>query len=78
MYQIEKLPDYVETDTGMIPVESSAPAVFSNRYAGRNLSVEERYGRTQEMKTFKITCACVNVVNNNPKKIIQLLISSLI
>ena len=37
------LPDYAETDTGMIPVESSAPAIFANRYAERNLSVEERY-----------------------------------
>ena len=49
------LPDYAETDTGMIPVESSAPAIFANRYAERNLSVEERYERTQEMKTFKGT-----------------------
>ena len=47
------LPDY--EDTGMIPVESSAPAIFDNRYAERNLSVEERYERTQEMKTFKGT-----------------------
>ena len=47
------LPDY--EDTGMIPVESSAPAIFANRYAERNLSVEERYERTQEMKTFKGT-----------------------
>lgn len=49
------LPDYAETDTEMIPVESSAPAIFANRYAERNLSVEERYERTQEMKTFKGT-----------------------
>ena len=49
------LPDYAETDTGMIPVESSAPAIFANRYAERNLSVEERYERTQEMQTFKGT-----------------------
>lgn len=49
------LPDYAETDMGMIPVESSAPAIFANRYAERNLSVEERYERTQEMKTFKGT-----------------------
>lgn len=34
---------------------SSAPAIFANRYAERNLSVEERYERTQEMKTFKGT-----------------------
>lgn len=33
------LPDYAETDMGMIPVESSAPAIFANRYAERNLSV---------------------------------------
>ena len=33
------LPDYEEADTGMIPVESSAPAIFANRYAERNLSV---------------------------------------
>ena len=49
------LPDYEEADTGMIPVESSAPAIFANRYAERNLSVEERYERTQEMRTFKGT-----------------------
>ena len=49
------LPDYAETDTGMIPVESSAPAIFANRYAERNLSVEERYERSKEMKTFKGT-----------------------
>ena len=47
------LPDYAETDMGMIPVESSAPAIFANRYAERNLSVEERYERSKEMKTFK-------------------------
>lgn len=49
------LPDYEEADTGMIPVESSAPAIFANRYAERNLSVEERYERSKEMKTFKGT-----------------------
>ena len=49
------LPDYAETDMGMIPVESFAPAIFANRYAERNLSIEERYERTQEMKTFKGT-----------------------
>ena len=49
------LPDYAETDTGMIPVESSAPAIFASRYAERNLSVEERYERSKEMKTFKGT-----------------------
>ena len=47
------LPDYAETDMGMIPVESSAPAIFANRYAERNLSVEERYERSKKMKTFK-------------------------
>ena len=47
--------DYAETDMGMIPVESSAPAIFANRYAERNLSVEERYERSKEMKTFKGT-----------------------
>lgn len=49
------LPDYAETDMGMIPVESSAPAIFANRYAERNLSAEERYERSKEMKTFKGT-----------------------
>lgn len=39
------LPDYEDV--------SAAPAIFANRYAERNLSVEERYERTQEMKTFK-------------------------
>lgn len=38
------LPDYEDV--------SAAPAIFANRYAERNLSVEERYERTQEMKTF--------------------------
>lgn len=41
------LPDYEDV--------SSAPAIFSNRYAERNLSVEERYERAKEMKTFKGT-----------------------
>ena len=47
------LPDYEETDKGMIPIESTAPAIFANRYAERNLSVEERYERNKEMNTFK-------------------------
>lgn len=41
------LPDYEDV--------SSAPAIFANRYAERNLSVEDRYGRAKEMKTFKGT-----------------------
>ena len=41
------LPDYEDV--------SAAPAIFANRYAERNLSIEERYERTQEMKTFKGT-----------------------
>lgn len=41
------LPDYEDV--------SAAPAIFANRYAERNLSVEERYERAQEMKTFKGT-----------------------
>ena len=49
------LPDYEDTDMGMIPIESSAPAIFANRYAERNLSVEERYERAREMKMFKGT-----------------------
>ena len=49
------LPDYAETDTGMIPVESSAPAIFASRYAERNLSVEERYERSKEMKNIQRT-----------------------
>ena len=32
---------------------STAPAIFANRYAERNLSVEERYERSKKMKTFK-------------------------
>ena len=39
------LPDYEDV--------SSAPAIFANRYAERNLSDEERYERAKEMKTFK-------------------------
>ena len=34
---------------------STAPAIFANRYAERNLSAEERYERSKEMKTFKGT-----------------------
>ena len=49
------LPDYEDTDMGMIPIESSAPAIFANRYVERNLSVEERYERAREMKMFKGT-----------------------
>lgn len=49
------LPDYEETDKGMIPIESTAPAIFANRYAERNLSVEERYERNKEMNTLKGT-----------------------
>ena len=41
------LPDYEDV--------SAAPAIFANRYAERNLSVEERYERSKEMKTFKGT-----------------------
>lgn len=41
------LPDYEDV--------SSAPAIFANRYAERNLSVEERYKRAKGMKTFKGT-----------------------
>ena len=43
------LPSYEETDKGMIPVESSAPAIFSNRYFERNLTIEEKYKRAKEM-----------------------------
>ena len=49
------LPDYEDTDMEMFPIESSAPAIFANRYAERNLSVEERYERAREMKMFKGT-----------------------
>jgi len=31
------LPDYEDTDMEMVPIESSAPAIFANRYAERNL-----------------------------------------
>lgn len=41
------LPDYEDV--------SSAPAIFANRYAEKNLSVEERYKRAKDMKTFKGT-----------------------
>ena len=41
------LPDYEDV--------SAAPAIFANRYAERNLSVEERYERSIEMKTFNGT-----------------------
>ena len=43
------LPDYVETDQGMVPAESIAPALFANRYSERNLSIEERYERAKQM-----------------------------
>ena len=54
----KSLPSQIMQKTDMgngIPVESSAPAIFANRYAERNLSVEERYERSKEMKTFKGT-----------------------
>jgi len=41
------LPDYEDV--------SAAPAIFANRYVERNLSVEERYKRSIEMKTFNGT-----------------------
>ena len=39
------LPDYEDV--------SAAPAIFANRYAERNLSVEERYERTQRNENFQ-------------------------
>lgn len=39
------LPDYEDM--------SAAPAIFANRYAERNLSVEERYERSKEMKNIQ-------------------------
>ena len=60
MYQIEELPDlkvaWHESANHFLPDYedvSAAPAIFANRYAERNLSVEERYERSIEMKTFK-------------------------
>lgn len=43
------LPSIEDTDIGMMPAESIAPAIFANRYSERNLSVEERYKRAKEM-----------------------------
>lgn len=34
---------------------STAPAIFANRYAERNLTIEERYERDKEMRRFKGT-----------------------
>jgi len=45
------LSDHAKTDTGMIPIESSAPTIFANRYAERNLSVEEKYKRSKDINT---------------------------
>ena len=49
------LPSVEDTDIGMTPAESTAPAIFANRYAERNLTIEERYERAKEMATFKGT-----------------------
>lgn len=43
------LPDYVETDQGMMSAESIAPALFVNRYFERNLSIRERYERAKKI-----------------------------
>lgn len=43
------LPSVKDTDTGMIPAESIAPAIFSNRYFESTLSAKERYERAKEM-----------------------------
>jgi hypothetical protein len=40
------LPDYEDV--------SAAPAIFANRYAERNLSIEERYERIQETGIQKV------------------------
>jgi len=49
------LPSAEDTDIGMMPAESIAPAIFSNRYFERNLTIEERYERAKEMRLFKGT-----------------------
>lgn len=41
------MPDYEDV--------SDAPAIFANRYAERNLTIEERYERAKEMRLFKGT-----------------------
>lgn len=43
------LPFYEETDEGMVPAESIAPAIFCNRYFESGLTIEERYERAKEM-----------------------------
>lgn len=43
------LPSIEDTDIGMIPAESIAPAIFSNRYFESTLSDKERYERAKEM-----------------------------
>lgn len=43
------LPSVEDTDIGMMPAESIAPAIFANRYAERNLTIEERYKRAKDM-----------------------------
>ena len=43
------LPSCEDTDKGMILIESTAPAIFANRYFERNLTIEERYKRAKEM-----------------------------
>ena len=43
------LPSVEDTDIGMIPAESIAPAIFSNRYFESTLSAKERYKRAKEM-----------------------------
>lgn len=49
------LPSVEDTTEGMMFVASDAPAIFANRYAERNLTIEERYERVKEMRLFKGT-----------------------
>lgn len=48
------LPSCEDTDKGMILIESTAPAIFANRYFERNLTIEERYERAKEMVQYNL------------------------
>ena len=48
---------------------STAPAIFANRYAERNLTIEERHERAKEMRTFKGTLEQYSKSDSNYRKL---------
>lgn len=63
------LPSVEDTDIGMMPAESIAPAIFANRYFEKNLTIEERYERAKEMGTFKATLEKYKETNADYRKL---------